>query len=370
MFKLSKITKYLNLSKNLLFKKSVPISLIIFLTNRCNARCNFCFINFDDNFTQNKINELSVEDYKKIAINLGNDLHHLNFTGGEPFLRSDFPDIIKNFYNYCKISSVQISSNGSYPKRIALFTQEVCKKYTNTNFVFQFSIDSFPEKHNQIRKIPGLFDKTIESFKIIKNSFRNCIAACNLVVSESNYFEIMEIYEYLTREMKIETINPIIVRDEGVYKTKIELKEKILEAYKKLTHKIIDDIKKNKIRGFKNFSLEGAFLNGKNELAYELISSSYLKPNFTSYCVAGKIFGVIGSDGSVYPCEILDKKMGNLKDYDFNFKKLWKNKTSSDTRNWIKDTKCNCHWECIYSYNIISDKKQLIKSASKSLKYF
>ena len=62
--------------------------------------------------------------------------------------------------------------------------------------------------------------------------------------------------------MKIETINPIIVRDEGVYKTKIELKEKILAAYKKLTKKIIDDIKKNKIRGLK-FFFRGSFSKWK-----------------------------------------------------------------------------------------------------------
>ena len=30
--------------------------------------------------------------------------------------------------------------------------------------------------------------------------------------------------------MKIETINPIIVRDEGVYKTDPDLKQKILDA--------------------------------------------------------------------------------------------------------------------------------------------
>ena len=210
----------------------------------------------------------------------------------------------------------------------------------------------------------------MESFSVVKNSYKNCIAACNLVVSESNYFEIIDIYEHLINEKGIETINPIIVRDEGVYKTKVEIKDKILEAYKKLTNRIITDIKLKKIRGYKNFSLEGAFLNGKNELAYEQIASSYIEPKFTSYCVAGKIFGVIGSDGSVYPCEILDKKIGNLKDYDFNLKKLWENKLSSDTRKWIKDTKCSCHWECIYSYNIISDKKQLSKSVLKSLKYF
>ena len=78
---------------NMWFLQNEPVSIVHFVTNRCNARCSFCFIDFDDGFTQNKTNELSVEDYKKLAINLGNDLHHLNFTGGEPFLRSDFPSI-------------------------------------------------------------------------------------------------------------------------------------------------------------------------------------------------------------------------------------------------------------------------------------
>ena len=175
MLNFSKLSKYLNLAKNLILKKNTPLSLIIFLTNRCNARCSFCFIDFDDDFTQNKNNEMSINDYSKLAKNLRNDLHHLNFTGGEPFLRSDFGEIVKTFYKYCKISSIQISSNGSYPKRISKFIEEVCKFYDNINFVFQFSIDSFPDKHNQIRKIPGLFDRTMESFEIVKNSYKNCI---------------------------------------------------------------------------------------------------------------------------------------------------------------------------------------------------
>ena len=46
----------------------------------------------------------------------------------------------------------------------------VINKYPTTKFVFQFSIDSFPEKHNEIRKIPGLFDRTIESYNIVKDT--------------------------------------------------------------------------------------------------------------------------------------------------------------------------------------------------------
>ena len=38
----------LRLIKNIYLKKNKPISLIIFLTERCNARCSFCFIDFDN----------------------------------------------------------------------------------------------------------------------------------------------------------------------------------------------------------------------------------------------------------------------------------------------------------------------------------
>ena len=364
------LKKTANLIKNLIFKKSTPISLIIFLTNRCNARCPFCFIDFNNKETQNKNNELGVNEYIKIAKSIGTDLHHLNFTGGEPFLNSSFSEITNNFIKICKISSIQISSNGSYPKKIQDYVSYVCKKNTKTKFIFQFSIDSFPEEHDRSRKIPGLFKKTMESFQIIDSGPANCISACNLVVSEDNYKEILQIYDFLINEKKITTINPIIVRDEGVYKIPIEKKEAILNAYKDLTKKILFDIETNKIRGYKNFSMEGIFLNGKNDLAYDLISQSYLSPKFSSYCVAGKIFGVIKPDGSVYPCEILDKSIGNLKNYDFDFKKLWKDKEANNMRSWIKNTKCNCHWECIYTYNILSDKKKIIEVFKRSFKYF
>ena len=111
----------LKLLKNIYLTKDRPVSLIIFLTERCNARCSFCFINFEDKYSQNKANEISVANYNIMAKSLKKSLHHLNFTGGEPFLRSDFGEIISNFIDNCNLSSIVISTNGSYPKRIKNF---------------------------------------------------------------------------------------------------------------------------------------------------------------------------------------------------------------------------------------------------------
>ncbi len=361
----------LRLIKNIYLKKNKPVSLIIFLTERCNARCSFCFIDFSKNAKgQQKENEITVENFKTMSISLKDSLHHLNFTGGEPFLRSDFDQIISNFIDNCDLSSVVISTNGSYPKKIKTFLETICSKYPSTKFVFQFSIDSFPEKHDEMRKIPGLFKRTIESYNLVKNSSKNCIATCNLTISEGNYQEIEKIYDYLTDEHKIETINPIVVRNEGVYDVPPESKISLIEAYKKITKKNVENVDKGKLRGFSNFDLEGKVINEKNKIQYQMIADTYLKPKFYSNCVAGSIFGVVTSDGDVLPCEILDKDkaLGNLRDYNFDFMKLWNDKKAGETRDWIKKTKCNCHWECIFTYNLISSPKYTANIATKIIK--
>ena len=50
--------------KNIYLTKNEPVSIVHFLTNRCNARCSFCFIDFDDPNTFK--NELTLEEIEKV----------------------------------------------------------------------------------------------------------------------------------------------------------------------------------------------------------------------------------------------------------------------------------------------------------------
>ena len=61
-----------------------PLSLVHFLTNRCNARCSFCFIDFDNPKTFN--GELNVEEIEKLTKSLPKSLINVNFTGGSLLL--------------------------------------------------------------------------------------------------------------------------------------------------------------------------------------------------------------------------------------------------------------------------------------------
>ena len=54
-----------NLLANNYISKKYPISLVHFVTNRCNARCSFCFIDFDDPNTFK--GELSLPEIEKLS---------------------------------------------------------------------------------------------------------------------------------------------------------------------------------------------------------------------------------------------------------------------------------------------------------------
>ena len=350
---------------NYIFKKH-PISLIHFITNRCNARCSFCFIDFDDPETFR--GELTIEEIEKISKTFGPSLKNINLTGGEPFARKEINEIAKIYFKNTTIDSLFITSNGSLPDRIESFLNEISNHHHSKKVILSYSLDDFEENHNRVRKIKNLFQSVIDSYNIAKSISENIFANVSITVSHENCENITEIYEHL-KSKGIRSITACLVRDEGVYKTPIDKKTKIINAYKELTKRIITDRKEGIMEGYNKEKILGRMMNKKNDIMYEKIIDTYLNNNFISTCFAGSLFGIISSKGDIYPCEILDsKKLGNLRDYGLDFQKIWFNEESKKTKKWIKDTKCRCCYECAWSYNILGNlkyQKPLITSALK-----
>ena len=191
--------------------------------------------------------------------------------------------------------------------------------------------------------IPASFTHDVPIKKPNKTKYKsvkfgnNVFGNVSITVSLENYSEVMQMYEKLIDKYKVKAITAVIVRDEGVYKTPVEDKKKLIQAYKLLTDKIKSDESKNILEGYNTKTLQGRLQNVKNKIMYKNIISTYLEPKFISNCYAGSTFGVINADGSVYPCEILDKPLGSLRDYDMNFMKLWRDAKALTTKKWIKD---------------------------------
>ena len=61
--------------KNILFSRNEPVSIVHFLTNRCNARCSFCFIDFDNKDTFK--GELTLDEIEQLTKTFGKSLLRL-----------------------------------------------------------------------------------------------------------------------------------------------------------------------------------------------------------------------------------------------------------------------------------------------------
>ena len=364
------ITKKASLFKvlnNVYISKKEPISLIHFVTNRCNARCSFCFIDFDDPNTFK--GELSIEEIDKLTKTLGNSLLNVNFTGGEPFARSDLTEIAKLYIKNTTIQSIYITTNASLPDRIENFVKEITSLEKKIELGIQISIDDFPNEHNKVRKIKNLFDHCIDTYFRLKKYGKYVNPSVSITVTHENCDNIKNIFEYLFVKCKVDSIKCAIVRDEGVYKTPEIKKKKIFEAYSWLTSKISELSDQNLLKNYNKESLQGRLHNEKDKISWDLVKQMYLEPKYISPCHAGSLFGVISASGLIYPCEILeDKVLGDLRKNEMNFMKIWNNNETSNVKKFIKKTNCNCTYECALSYNILGNYRyqpKLIKAALK-----
>ncbi len=353
--------------KNILFNRKEPINLVHFVTNRCNARCSFCFIDFDDPKTFS--HELTLEEIDKLTKNLGKSLLNVNLTGGEPFARKDLTEIAKKYLTNSTIQSIYVTTNASLPERIKNFSEEVSKFDKNAELTFQISIDDLPENHNRVRKIKNLFDNCIETYRLLKKMGDNINPVVSITVTHENCDNIKEIFNYLNKDCGIDAIKCTIVRDEGVYSTPTDKQKKILEAYDWLTNEIKNKMKTREIINYNSNSLQGRLHQKKDIMSWEMIKKMYLEPKYISPCHAGSLFGIISSKGKIHPCEILEgKELGDLRENDMDFMKIWNNQKTKDTKNFILKSKCNCTYECALSYNILGNWRYQTKLAAAALK--
>lgn len=95
-------------------------------------------------------------------------------------------------------------------------------------------------------------------------------------------------------------------------------------------------------------------LNAKRIVRPKLISKTVRERAYQIPCYAGSLGGAMFSQGQVLPCEMqVDRVIGNVRDVDYDFKKLWFSERADELRDYIRDTKCFCTYECFLTINML-----------------
>ncbi len=246
------------------------------ITNRCNARCDFCSI-----WKQKKKISPSIENVKKALDFLHkNNVRFLQFTGGEPFLYKDIFEATRYASN--RGFFVSVVTNGS------LIDQEKAKKIKESGIdAVGVSVDHYKsEIIESTRGIKGLKDKVEKGVERLKDEGVPVFALTT--ICKSNYKELKEILEY-ERDLGVDSITlcyPMFTMDStfeiGGSDSVNFSKEELLDVFRKVI-KLKKDYKiLNPTKGLKDMI---RFLK-KEEVKYPCLGGSkifYLDWNLDLY---------------------------------------------------------------------------------------
>ena len=171
--------------------------MTIIVTDVCNLACAHCFISTIER--DKKAWEMGLEEYGKFFSSAHGLISQAHFSGGEPTVRRDFPDIVILASKLGKIPNSSIFTNGLQSERILGQLQAIldgCEMKVG----FQISIDGEEETHDQIRGKRGALKRTLATMselRRLKKESPNRVDRLNIntVISKQNLDKLPDIIE-------------------------------------------------------------------------------------------------------------------------------------------------------------------------------
>jgi len=313
------LPQIVNLIQNRFQRMHAPFSIVHFVTARCNARCSHCFIDFSK-AGQNSAAELSLDEISRLTRSLGEGLYNVNLTGGEPFIREDLSDIVECYVSATPVRSIVITTNGWYTESIRGCAERFLKLSSSCRITFSISLDDISERHDAGRKLPGLYDRALESYRMLKSWADPRInATIALTVTPANKSRIEAIYAAL-KQAGVSTIFPVLLREEGV-QTGIADRASLCQAYGRLAL-LVDNARGPASSGKR---IADAAHRAKNRIVHGILGNAEQAERYHVPCTAGSLFATIMADGSVAPCELLVTRysLESLRENNMDFSAIW-----------------------------------------------
>ena len=328
-----------------IFLKQVPNYAVIYIDGRCNMHCGFCCHAAMD---ARKTPIMPAEKWGSI-FRRAQSLLHLTVTGGEPFIRKDFVEIIDKIISSCGVPRVSIKTNGFYTERIKNFIPKLIDKHRNTEFTLSISLDGPEEIHDQVRNFKGGYKQVLETIEIMKvyRNRPNFFLRLASVLTKDNKHILQKLFEQ-TSSWPIDFHELILVRDVPV-KEQLELKS----DYEKLSKKQHGRSSKSWRKSFNGKLFEKIYL----ETIKRIDSDKVYSP-----CLAGGRFVEIFPDGIVRGCEVEKlwdvSKIGTVNENNLDIVDVVKSKEAKKFQKIAK--KCTCTFECANAINTVYDPKHWI----------
>jgi MoaA/NifB/PqqE/SkfB family radical SAM enzyme len=345
-----------------------PVILNLLITSVCDMRCVHCFFTAELDDKPRKKRQMTTAQLARISETLGGKLPILIIAGGEPFTRKDLPEVVRAFYENNDLESVYLMSNGGIQQRIMPDVTRILEECPKLNVTVALGIDGLKAEHEKIRGKTGSWERAVDTARQLQAIQREIprldVQTCTCFMN-SNQDRIFEWYDFLRYELKPDKINVNYIRPPSAKPEELNID---LGRYRQLSAMIDDDSRRGVIKN--HYQGESGYFKAAVDIyMHELIARTEEQHKAQLRCFAGTTGGVIYDEGTVSSCENL-APIGNLRDYDWNFRALWNSPELAARRKQIKQG-CYCTHEsnCYYPSLAFNPKHLIqIKKLERQLK--
>lgn len=332
-----------------IFRKRRPIQLTFFVTRKCNARCPWCFyLKSTDAACGGE--ELSLDEIRRTSRSLGR-LLWVAFSGGEIFLHDDLVEISGIFHDQNRPSIMLFPTNGLLPEAIRDKTERILRRCPKSVIVVKVSVDGIGGAHDELRGSSGGFGKAMETHRLLgelRGSYPNLELGINTVLLSDNQDRMDEIIDYVAGLDNKGTHTVSMVRGNLLEE---RYKKVDVEKYRRTMDRLAQDLK-NGATGIHKFA-GGRLKAAQDILQRRLIHQTLLADRRLVPCYSGRLSLVLSESGEVYPCEILGKSLGNVREHDYDLRNLLNSEQAGAVQGPIADGACHCTHECSFIMNTL-----------------
>jgi len=332
-----------------------PINVTISTTFRCNSRCLTC------NVYERPVDELTVEEWEKVFVALGRAPMWFTFSGGEPFLRKDLPDIVEAAWRHCRPKVVNIPTNGTYPDRVVAGVTRLTEVLRGTQLVINVSLDAVGERNDVIRGLRGDYEKATETLARLKELKKsNLTVGLHSVVSRHNVRDFPAIADTLAELAPDQYIvEPAEERIElQTIGTGITPKPDDLDLA--LGHV------EGRLRSRTNDGLP-ALTRAIRLVYYRLARETVRRKEQVIPCYAAIASVHIAANGDVWGCCTRARALGNLRENGYDFRSIWRSAEAKEERRSIKAKECACPLANAAYTSILMDPRSLLRVGREAL---
>lgn len=283
----------------------------VIVTYRCNAKCTMC--------NRYKVpskpeDEISVEAIRKLP-----EMYFTNITGGEPFIREDLKDIVRELYK--KSERIVISTNGFFTERIV----DLCKEFPQIGI--RISIEGLEQTNNEIRGLDDGFNRGYTTLKTLVEMGMKDVGF-GMTVQDKNAPDLVALYN-ISDELNMEFATASLHNSFYFVESNNIIHDRLMVAshFEDLINRLLESNSPKKwFRAYFNHGLINYIFSQKRLLPCDMSFDTFF----------------IDPYGDVMPCNGTKEKevMGNINTQ--SWEELWQSEEAEAVRKKVRACERNC----------------------------